>query len=330
MDMAKGGGVVAAAVVLTKGYSEKGSFKKKVEVRALNGYDQQSLANLPDSTPQPLKTTELLCRVARFETKNSNSIKHGIDSKESMNKSKEIIGSLTIGDRIALLLYTRKVTFGDVLHLELRCPHCNKVVSSDLSIITSLLVRHDEGSSNSNMMDIKHRGYNLRIRPITGKDQEKLLQHHHIYQKNQDKKGSGHSNGNDGLKEEEEEELCSEFLIRNCIISCSPKLTKKKLPSSFVRHISSKLEELDPQSNLIFKMQCPYCNNFIEDFFDVEDFIFRELDLHGRGLYQEVNYLALFYHWTEDAILSLPIMKRKKYVDLIDRTLLLDRGEIHE
>jgi hypothetical protein len=312
---------MTASIVLAKGNSHKDSFDKKAEVRPINGYDQQSIATLPDNTHQPLKTTELLCRITSFETERSNSgMKRRIDSVENLNKSKEIVRSLTIGDRSALLLCARNATFGDTLHLELKCSYCNKVVSSDVSI-TSLLIPRNGKSRNT--MNVNYRHHNLKIRPITGGDQENLLLQH-LYHRNQDKEVNGIIEINSL-----QEERYSEFLVRSCILRCTPKLPDKRLSSSFVRHVSSKLEELDPLANIVFKMQCPYCNNFIKDFFDVEDFIFRELDLHGRGLYQEVNYLALFYHWTEDAILSLPIMKRKKYVDLIDRTLL-DSEETHE
>lgn len=33
----------------------------------------------------------------------------------------------------------------------------------------------------------------------------------------------------------------------------------------------------------------------------------------------EVHIIAYFYHWGEDKILSLPISKRAKYIELIDK-----------
>ena len=324
-------------IVLVKAYSDNDVYtEKKVELRPINGYDQQSLASLPDNTAQPLKTTELLSRITRFEPERS-STRRSVDSIERLNRSKEFVRSLTIGDRIALMLCSRKATFGDTLHLELRCSYCNKVVSCDVSINSLLILRNEK--SRNGIMNIKYIGYNLNIRPITGKDQEELLKkqqhphlrHHndrHMLQKDEGK-FDGHSREEYGFNKEEEEDWLSEFLIRKCIIRSIPKLSKKKLSSSFVSYISSKLEELDPQADIVFKSQCPYCNNIIQDSFDAEDFVLRELDLYGRGLYQEVSYLAFFYHWTEDAILALPILKRKKYVDLIDR-MLIDRGTAHE
>lgn len=35
----------------------------------------------------------------------------------------------------------------------------------------------------------------------------------------------------------------------------------------------------------------------------------------------EVHIIAYYYHWGEKEILSLPIFKRSKYVDLIDRQI---------
>jgi len=37
-----------------------------------------------------------------------------------------------------------------------------------------------------------------------------------------------------------------------------------------------------------------------------------------EGLYNAINHIALFYHWTEDQILRLPLTRINKYIELID------------
>lgn len=38
-------------------------------------------------------------------------------------------------------------------------------------------------------------------------------------------------------------------------------------------------------------------------------------------LYSEVHILAYYYKWEEDKILSLPIFKRQKYIELIEKQI---------
>ena len=57
-----------------------------------------------------------------------------------------------------------------------------------------------------------------------------------------------------------------------------------------------------------------------------EDFIFHEISAREQEFEQEVHWMAFNYHWSENTILSLPIKKRKRYVELINRTLSGEEG----
>lgn len=217
-------------------------------------------------------------------------IKFGNGTVESSNT--EIIRRLTEGDRIALILHIRRMTFGDKLQCVLSCSNCKEGISLDLSIL-DLLQPSIPDPSSEYVVNVEN--FTLKIRPVTGADLEYLF-----------------DNG--------DESNTVEQLMRSCIISSDPPLPEK-LTDDFIATISSRLEELDPQADLVLDMVCPACQHSFQTPFNAEDFIFGEISTRQSQLEREVHWLAFNYHWSEDSILSLPLKKRKRYVDLINRTL---------
>ena len=79
-------------------------------------------------------------------------------------------------------------------------------------------------------------------------------------------------------------------------------------------------------SDILLTLICPSCNASFKIPFIVEDFFFKEIKSRKNNLEFEVHWLALNYHWSESEILSLPIPKRKRYVELVNNTI---GGEIN-
>jgi hypothetical protein len=136
---------------------------------------------------------------------------------------------------------------------------------------------------------------NLRIRPVTGEDLEVIA------------------------SAAEGEDL-SEALVRACILSSEPALPPR-LSKELIADLGSKLAELDPQADLVLGLECPTCHRSFKAPFSIEDFLLQEFRSRRSLLEREVHWIAFNYHWSEDEILSLTVRKRKRYVDLINRTL---------
>jgi hypothetical protein len=122
------------------------------------------------------------------------------------------------------------------------------------------------------------------------------------------------------LAEQRFEMRPSEKLIRSCIITSEPELVAE-IDNDLYEKLSYRLAELDVQADLILMISCPNCNHKFQTPFFPEDFLLREIDVRQQQFEKEVHWLAFNYHWSEDEILSLPMSKRKRYVDLINRTL---------
>ena len=134
----------------------------------------------------------------------------------------------------------------------------------------------------------------LTIRPLTGADLEAIAP------------GSSQS-----IKEQ---------IARACITSSAPPLPQE-LPEGLIDAVSVKLQEIDPQADTTLSLTCPACSTPFQAPLDVEAFFFQEMTSRQGQLEEEINWIALNYHWSEEAILLLSAAKRKRYVELINKTV---------
>jgi hypothetical protein len=212
--------------------------------------------------------------------------------KAPPESNRDLVRHLTAGDRVALLLQLRRRIFGETLECIITCPDCGNEMSLGLAVRDLLQPRLTDARTEC---EVSVEGLALRIRPVTGEDLEALAL-------------------------ATDKESLSEMLVRACILSSDHALPPR-LSEKAIAEVSSKLSELDPQADLVLDLTCPACrSNFKAPFF-VEDFVLREFRSRKAQLEKEVHWIALNYHWNEDEILSLPMARRKRYVDLINRTL---------
>jgi len=264
------------------------SWIRHVDLQQITGYDEQLVIDM-NNQPYPFRTTALLANVIHIDNDEDKV------SLYNIGKKKKIVQQLTIGDRIALLLNIRKMTFGDKLSCILSCSKCKEKMSFELSA-SHLLKPPVKKPKAEYIVNIE--GFTLKIRPVNGADLESLFL----------------NNNKQSNKTEQ--------LVRNCIISSKPQLSSMDtLDKEFLTKLSNKLEEIDPQANLLLDLECPACNDSFQVSFDVEDFILNEINMRQKQLEHEVHLLASIYHWSERSILSIPLGRRKRYVDLITKSI---------
>ncbi|MCL2257106.1 MAG: hypothetical protein FWC14_02740 [Candidatus Bathyarchaeota archaeon] len=258
------------------------SWINKATIRELTGYDEQLIAASQTFFP-PFKTSMLLERVIEF---------HNVPTKLDLL---ETIRNLPVGDRIALILQLRKITFGTTLHCKIQCPNCTDKLSVDLPIDSILQ------PTNPNPQTVYHinlEEYTLKVRPINGSDLEIITQ----------------------ISKNTSTDNLSEKLLRACIISSEPPLPET-LSKHFQEQLGTSLSHIDRQADLTLNINCPSCNMVFQSSLDVEDFFFQEVTSRYNQLEREIHWIALHYNWSEKDILSLPSSKRKRYVDLINLSL---------
>lgn len=203
----------------------------------------------------------------------------------------KILERLSVGDRVALLLQARRFMIGDAIRCMVACPGCGKNMSFDLSINKLLQTKYPEVKE---YYDLEANGFRLQVRPLTAFDQKI------------------------GVLGPAENALVEE-LARSCIVRADPPLSSH-IPDMLVDAIGAKLEEVDPLSDIRVAASCPECKYAFSASFPTEHFILKEL-MNTDRLAQEVHCLALNYHWSEKEILSLPMGRRRRYVELVNSAI---------
>lgn len=108
-----------SSVILPGGFiSKDGSLIKYGEVRELTGVDEEAISK----AGSPGKALAAM-------------LQRGVTSIGTTPAEKSDLDQLLSGDRDALLIGIRRVTFGDTIEFSLRCPHCK----TDLEIVVDLL-----------------------------------------------------------------------------------------------------------------------------------------------------------------------------------------------
>jgi hypothetical protein len=291
------------------------SWLRQVELREITGYDEQLLAHTKHY-PLPFRSSILLQSVLQIS--NSDSL---LNAKIDKRK---FVRTLPQGDRVALILNIRKIVFGDRISCTAPCANCKELLSFDVSV-SELLKPMKADPKKEYPLQVE--GYSLKIRPITGVDLELLilnsLEDDNNNNKTQENNGSV-SGVNETAKEKEARNFdldsMTEKLVRSSVTFADPPLPQI-LSNDFIKAVSSKLEEIDPQANMVLELKCFACQHVFQTNFNAEQFILSEIDSRGKQLYREVHWIAFHYHWEEDSILSLPLRRRKLYLELINKTL---------
>ncbi len=281
----------AVAITLPGGYWVDGERYRDAELRPVSGSDTDFLFEEGGQLLPALRTTALLVRCLQ---------RLGPPGPVSVGA----VRRLSIGDREALLLHLRRLTFGDRLQGEVECPapECEERMDLDLHINDLLLPPYDDCRQQYETA-IADNGskYRLRFRVPTGADQEEaaILAHR-----------------SDHL-------TATETLLRRCVLQMAGGhgTRTEELPQAVTEHLPQTMSELDPQAEVVLSLSCPACGHDFLAPFDTATYLFGELTARSNRLYREVHLLALYYHWNEAEILSMSEGKRHRYLDLLEEAL---------
>ena len=147
---------VEERVILRNGYWHNGTCRREVRVRAV-GEDDESLVDELSAAALPLhRDTRLLEHCVL-----------GLEQERGVRQ-------LSLGDREALLLHARRLTFGGLIDCVLRCPECGERMDFQLPIDRVLLpweerapARHFEETleAGDERVRVRFRRVHLRLHP---------------------------------------------------------------------------------------------------------------------------------------------------------------------
>jgi hypothetical protein len=211
-----------------------------------------------------------------------------------------VVRSLAAGDREALLLHLRRVTFGDSFVGVFRCtvPECAEPLELDLRASSLLLSPYSHAAETYDRTveqdDVR---WDVRFRLPTAGDQEDAAE-----------------------LARADAEAAVHRVLQGCIkgITCDGRtLETTALRPPAIDQIAAAMAELDPQAVIEFDLACPACGATYAAQLDICDFLLRELDQGVERVLREIHALALSYHWSEAEILAMPQARRQRYLGLV-------------
>jgi hypothetical protein len=274
-----------ATITLPNGFWVGGVHQREAALHSVTGEDEAFLLETADCLPPAWKTTAILCqclvRLGPLEP-----------------VTPEAARSLTVGDREAILLHLRRITFGDKLEAVLRCPavKCGERMDLELKIGDLLLDPYPKVEPVYEVaLTANNTAYRIRFRLPTGADQEAAVD-----------------------VAEQDEEAATELVLHRCvesvIVGGEP---VQPWPPIVSREIPAIMDSLDPQAEAKLTLACPSCGHTFSAIFDAAGYFFKELANRMRNLYREIHILALHYHWSERDVLAMTAKRRRLYLDLL-------------
>lgn len=217
----------------------------------------------------------------------------------------EMVGSLSVGDREALLLHLRRLTLGDRMQCVLCCPDRSCGEAMDLDLLASeLLLPPYANCKECYEVTVPMDGYEYMVsfRLPNGADQEAVA-----------------------CLSQSDPDAAVDMLLNRCIKQVKATrddgVAREHWPHNFREQVSAAISELDPQAEIKLNLSCPACGHSFSAIFDTATFLFHEISRRMNHLYEEVHWLAFYYHWSEAEIMGMTPKKRLMYLNLLSDAL---------
>ena len=280
----------AVRVPLPGGLWHGGNRIGELTLRAVGREDEGFLLESGDGSPPSERATALLARCLT-----------GFDGSEAVARG------LTVGDREALLLHLRRLTFGDTAESVLRCPRaeCRELLELTLSVSDLLMPPYDDARPTYDVaFGLAGLQYEVTFRLPTADDL-----------------------GNVAAISAGDPDAGALELMRRCVARVTAggaTANVEALDEAARAAIAAAMVERDPQAEIELELRCAACGCEFAVIFDTAAFLLQELEERAKCLTHEVHTLASHYHWGEREILELSPGRRARYLDLVaggaDRT----------
>lgn len=196
---------------------------------------------------------------------------------------------LPVGERDAMLIELRGLTFGHSLSLRDSCPNCGLPLQIELDT-DSLAVEGPSPEAEAAAASVTLAGRPMHLRRATCADLRAAL-----------------AAGPDARA----------ALAVSCLepLDGGAPLGEADLDPGMLDEIVGHFAILDPQSDLRFAFSCPDCGRGWTATLDIVDHLQTELRARADALLDDVHELALAYHWRESEILALSPARRNAYLE---------------
>jgi hypothetical protein len=199
---------------------------------------------------------------------------------------------LPLGERDARLLTLREWTFGTEVSAVTRCPQCKEEIELAFQV-GDLRV---EAKSKAEEFSISAEEYEIKFHLPNSKDIDAVR------------------------SEPADRASIPKRLLARCISGAThggERISVESLPDSVVKAVSDQMAESDPQAEIELCLDCSSCKHSWKELFDVELFLWAEIQAWASRLLMEIHQLAASYGWSESDILAMSPVRRNIYLNLI-------------
>lgn len=205
----------------------------------------------------------------------------------------EDLVALTIGQRDALLLTLRELTFGPRLDSFAECPECGEYL--EFAINAGELRAADAGEPVEPELTLELEDFEAQFRLPDSLDLAAVA----------------HCDDVDTARD---------MLVRRCVLQArqgKADVTAADLPGAVVAALAARMAACDPLSEVQLDLCCPECGHSWPALLDIVSFFWTEISDQVKRLLRQVHALAHAYGWREADILAMSGQRRQLYLDMV-------------
>jgi len=269
---------------------------RELTLRRLSGDDEAYLLDAGVGSGPGTRATALLIRC--------------LGDGDGLGDMTQVVRTLTVGDREALLLHLRRISIGETLDCVLPCPEvsCGERMQLELRVADLLLPAYDDVQPVYSLtVAVDDARCEVAFRLPTADDLDEVAR-----------------------TAREDAGRAADLLLARCVSSATragAACDVGALGPALRAVIAAEMAQRDPQAEIELDLTCPECGHEFSVVFDTAAYLMQELDSRAAQLMHDVHTLALHYHWSEHDILQLPRERRARYLQLVADSSAVRIGE---
>ena len=197
------------------------------------------------------------------------------------------LGEMTLGARNAYLLALRERLFGTTIEGMVRCPSCGERIQ--FSVAAETIVPEfpaQRGSAYETRLTCRVDDVEIVYRLLCSYDLE-------------------------AVSRLGDASYAEDVLASRAILGASHEM---QLSERAIGAVADAIVAADPLADIRLGFACETCKTEWSSSFDVATFLWTEIDVEVRRLFDDVHRLSAAYGWSEAAILTMSAQRRREYL----------------
>lgn len=197
------------------------------------------------------------------------------------------LGEMTLGERNAYLLALRRTLFGNTLDATVRCPSCAETIQFSVSIETIMpAIPARKPPAYETRFTCRAGDADVVYRLLCSFDLAAVS-----------KLGDA--------------SYAEDALTARAILGAADPV---QLSAETIEAVADAIVTSDPLADIRLGFDCAACAHEWTSPFDIATFLWAEIDVEVRRLFDDVHRLGAAYGWSESVILTMSAQRRREYL----------------